>query len=95
MKTETQKTTFNSLYQLQQYGTSNWESALITYKQQGIFEKYNKTERTYRIHNFNKYFNPTLLGSSLFGSCLDGTDDNVRIDLYFNNCPIETIIIEK
>jgi hypothetical protein len=83
-----------NLTSLDQLKEMDWTSALITYKQTGIFAPYNYESRTYRIYKSCKYFMPAMCGSSLFGTCLDGTDEDVRLDLCFANCPIESIIIE-
>lgn len=43
---------------------------------------FHKRERSYFISSNNKAFRPDMNGYSIFGSCLDGTDNNVRLDAY-------------
>ena len=38
--------------------------------------------RTYRFDSDNKAFWPNMGGYSIFGSCLDGTDQGIRLDWY-------------
>ena len=38
--------------------------------------------RTYEVSSDNKAFRPSCCSTSLFGSCLDGTDQMVRLDWY-------------
>lgn len=46
---------------------------------------YPKRSRTYEISSDNKAFRPSCCSASLFGSCLDGTDQMVRLDWYMND----------
>ena len=64
----------------------------IVYKQSNWNEQYSETSRTYVVRSDNKYFLPNMIGNSLFGNCLDGTDDGVRLDWY--NWEIEYVHIE-
>lgn len=41
---------------------------------------YTEFERSYKFTNDNKAFMPDALSNSIFASCLDGTDPNVRLD---------------
>lgn len=43
--------------------------------------EYDEEGRSYRFNNYNKAFLP-MTSSSIFSSCLDGTDDGVRLDWY-------------
>ena len=43
---------------------------------------FNLTERSYRVQSDNKGFISGLGGSSVFGDCLDGIDEMIRLDLY-------------
>ena len=65
--------------------------ALITYKQENFEKEFNETSRTYMVGSYNKYFQSGKISSSLFGSCIDGTDVGVRLDWY--NWEIEKIMI--
>lgn len=41
--------------------------------------------RTYEISSDNKAFRSSCCSTSLFGSCLDGTDQMVRLDWYMKD----------
>ena len=43
---------------------------------------YTERSRTYGISSDNKAFRPSCCSTSLFGSCMDGTDQMVRLDWY-------------
>lgn len=47
--------------------------------------RYPKVSRAYAFGSSSKFFDGTKLGSSLFGSCLDGADNGVRLDLYMKD----------
>ena len=44
--------------------------------------EYSEVSRSYLFTNDNKAFLPNMIGSSIFGYCLDGTDQGVRLDYY-------------
>lgn len=46
---------------------------------------YSQLERTYVVSSDNKAFQSGKSGYSIFGSCLDGTDQGVRLDLYMRD----------
>lgn len=52
------------------------------YKQENWEKPYTEEQRSYEVISSNKYFMPNMLGSSIFGNCLDGTDQGVRLDWY-------------
>lgn len=61
------------------------ETAVIVFKKDCFLEDYTEEQRSYRVSSDNKWFRPNLGGMSLFGSCLDGTDQGIRIDLYMRS----------
>ena len=67
----------------------SWEEAVVVFTQDSFSRKFSETERSYKISRNNKYFNPDMNGNSLFGSCLDGKDDDVRLDIYMSRLPEE------
>ncbi|PHE64288.1 hypothetical protein COF68_05450 [Bacillus toyonensis] len=69
--------------------SSNWETAVIVFKQESFSKEFNETQRSYEIKRDSKYFNPMMGGSSLFGNCLDGKDDGVRLDWFMKLLPEE------
>jgi len=63
--------------------------AVIVYKDrqwkdhEGNFISYPLESRSYKVYNLvGKHFTPTMNGNSLWGSALDGTDSDVRLDQY-------------
>jgi hypothetical protein len=63
----------------------SWEEAVVVFTV-GSFEKsFTEVERSYRVNRDKKYFNHLMIGSSLWGDCLDGKDNGVRLDLYLND----------
>ena len=55
--------------------------AVIVYKQSNFAKRYTKLERSYKVTNISgKIFFYNMLGSSLYGDSLDGTDNDVRLD---------------
>lgn len=72
---------------------SDWEAALIIFAKDNWNIDYTEEERTYRVSVNSKYFQHDKIGTSLFGNCLDGKDNGVRLDLY--NWKVEKIIIEQ
>lgn len=55
---------------------------VIVFSQDSFMNEYGLKARSYRVSNMEKYFNPEAIGSSLFGNCLDGSDNGVRLDYY-------------
>ena len=56
-------------------------SAVIVYKQSNFYEPYTEEQRSYRVNNFSgKLFFNGMFGNSVFGDCLDGTDEMLRLD---------------
>lgn len=57
-------------------------TGVIVYKQSNFNKPYSETSRSYRVSNNNGCFQSGKIANSLFGYCLDGTDDGVRLDWY-------------
>lgn len=58
-------------------------TAVIVYKQSNFTKPYSELERSYRVDNRSgKIFFNGMLGGSMIGDCLDGTDLGVRLDAY-------------
>lgn len=62
--------------------TSAWEEAVIVFTADSFEQEYSEESRSYKIRRDAKYFNPVMIANSLFGNCLDGKDDGVRLDKY-------------
>ena len=54
----------------------------IVFTEDSFNKAYPLESRTYIVSSRNKAYMPDMLGYSIFGSCLDGTDQCVRLDGY-------------
>lgn len=54
----------------------------IVFAQESFDKEYSELSRTYSVSSDNKAFRPSAGGFSIFGSCMDGTDQNIRLDGY-------------
>lgn len=57
-------------------------TAHIIFTEDSFDNEYSLLSRTYRITSDEKAFWPSMAGYSVFGDCLDGTDQGVRLDYY-------------
>lgn len=77
----------------------NFKKAVIVFTKESFKRDYNEVQRSYEVTSDNKYFNANLISSSLYGNCLDGTDQGVRLDIYMhdveNKWTIERIYITE
>ena len=55
---------------------------VIVYKQSNWQKKYSVKSRSYKVANCNRAYQNGKIANSVFGYCLDGTDDGVRLDWY-------------
>lgn len=60
--------------------TDEWETAVIVFKHENFTKEYSEESRSYLVHPDNKFFKANMLGSGLYGSCLDGTDPCLRLN---------------
>lgn len=60
----------------------SWREAVIVFTEDSWSRVYSLESRSYKVHCNAKYFDANMIGSSLFGDALDGTDDGVRLDKY-------------
>lgn len=63
-------------------------TAYIVFKESNWERHYPLKSRTYEISSDNKLFRPHMSSCSLFGSCTDGSDQNLRLDWYMNDLGI-------
>lgn len=79
--------TFKELrdYMCEYNKTHNWAaeviSAVIVFTPDSFNKEYSEESRSYEIRSDNKTFR-NCNSNSLFGYCLDGTDQGVRLDYY-------------
>lgn len=67
------------------YGDHQGEeiTAVIVYAQCNFTREYSEQSRSYRVSNFGgKMFFDEMCGNSIYGDCLDGSEDNIRLDAY-------------
>ena len=57
-------------------------TAHIIFHESSYIIPYSLLSRTYCLNSNNKAFYPYMSGYSIHASCLDGTDQGVRLDLY-------------
>lgn len=69
----------------------NWKEAVIVFKPESFNKDFNEIERSYAISRKNYYFQADKISSALYGSCLDGTDNGVRLDIYMKAIPKDGI----
>ena len=68
--------------------------AVIVYKQSNFKTPYPVESRSYRVNNFSgKAFFFEMLGRSIFGDCLDGSEEYLRLDV--QNWEIEYCYFEN
>lgn len=69
-------------------------TAVIVYAQSSFPREYSEQSRSYRVSNFGgKAFFDGMIGNSIFGDCLDGTENGVRLD-YYTDWKIEKCYFE-
>jgi predicted adenine nucleotide alpha hydrolase (AANH) superfamily ATPase len=61
---------------------TDWNNAVIVFTNDSFKKEYPENSRSYQISHENKWFKSNMIGCSLFGNCLDGTDNGVRLDWY-------------
>lgn len=61
----------------------------IVFTEDNFDKPWPKESRTYIFDQNNKFFNKTAIGSSLFASSLDGSDECIRLNYYLPEWKIE------
>lgn len=74
--------TFNQFYDFMSKNRNKDITGVIVYTEDSFKDFYPLEARSYKVHSSAKYFNPEMCGSSLFGTTLDGSDRDVRLDWY-------------
>ena len=62
-----------------------WEVAVIVFKPESFDKEYTLEERSYKISHNDNWFDGRKISFSLYGYCLDGKDNGVRLDWYMKN----------
>lgn len=80
---------------VRQFGDSEPLTCYVTFTEETFGkEGMPKNQRTYSFRSDNKFFIAEMLGNSIFASCVDGTDDCVRLDWYIADWEVENCYIE-
>lgn len=79
-----EKLTLNDLQ-----SNKTWKKAVVVFAQESFSREFTEKQRSYEITPDNHYFKPESISNSLFGNCLDGTDNGVRLDIYKSRLPEE------
>jgi hypothetical protein len=71
--------------------SKDWKEAVIVFTNRsfGVLKQYTLEERSYKVSSDAKWFDNNKNGMSLFGDCLDGKDNGVRLDHYMRLTPEE------
>jgi hypothetical protein len=69
----------------------SWTEAVIVFTEDSFGRAYSELARSYTVKSDAKWFDPTMNGTSLFGNCLNGTDNGVRLDNYMRRLPEDGI----
>lgn len=67
----------------------NWKEAVIVFREDSFDKKFSLESRSYKISSDAKYFNNDMIGRSLFGEALDGSDSGVRLDYYMHDVELK------
>lgn len=78
-----------------QFDDKNAIEGVVVFKESNWKTKYSETSRSYLVQSDNKYFLPAMAGNSIFASCLDGTDESLRLDYYLDRWEIEYCYIKE
>lgn len=63
---------------------------VIVYTKDSFKEDYDEKSRSYVTNtDWGKWFKPYMGGNSLWGNCLDGKDNNTRLDCYLDTWKVE------
>jgi hypothetical protein len=65
-----------------QFGDKNPLEFVIVYKASNWKREYSERARSYMVQSDNKMWVDGMCGNSIFGDCLDGSENGVRLDWY-------------
>ncbi len=73
---------FNEEHNCKPFDKEHILHAVIVFTEDSFKDPYTEVERSYKVCNGNKFWLSGYISNSLFGDCLDGKDDGVRLDWY-------------
>lgn len=60
----------------------NWKRAVIVFSQESFTQPFTEIERSYEIYNGQWGLDSSKMGRCIIDDCLDGKDNDVRLDAY-------------
>lgn len=69
----------------------DWKKAVVVFKQESFDKEYSLESRSYAISSGENYFRSDKISNSLYGDCLDGSENGVRLDLYIHSMPEDNV----
>lgn len=66
-----------------------WKRAVIVFTVDSFDKEYSLESRSYEIYSSDNYFDYSKISKSLFGTSLDKSDVNVRLDWYLKDWHID------
>ena len=76
-------------WNLPSYESNDVKYYVIVFTEDSFENNYPLESRSYAFSTDNKWFNPWMIGRSLYATTLDKTDRNVRLDWYFDTWKID------
>lgn len=59
--------------------------AVIVFTKESFSKDYTETERSYEVSSESNYFKSGKISNAIYGNCLDGRDNGVRLDWYIGS----------
>lgn len=89
-----QKLTYEQLISAMRrfYTEGEKRTGVIVISEDSFYEDYSLRSRSYRVNSDCKLFQPDAIANSVFGSALDGSDNNVRLDRYIQGIAGDWIV---
>lgn len=60
----------------------SWKHGYVVIENRSFIKDFSLESRTYRTLRSSKAYDPTMLGYSIFGDCLNKRDNGIRLDMY-------------
>ena len=76
---------FNAAHNITGQSGNVKQYGIIVFTKDSFNKEFSEAHRSYMIDNLAKAFFPRMIGYSLSGDCLDGTDTGVRLDWYMKD----------
>ena len=80
---------FNEEHGYTTKGNEKRLEGVVVFTEDSFKKHYSEKSRSYQFTSDNKAFLANQSSNSIFGYCLDGTDDGVRLDWYMGDWKVE------